>query len=178
MLGSAFGGRFLTYLWPSASEWLIRIGLICTVIAVPWLIVCAFKSRPGSALILVATLLFIFAPNFAESENANWLMTLGFRIHASPIEQYLTTCRMSEFTENGVKQSIGDCERDFYEVGFPAALAYVHVIYDPSRNLLKPEAERTPEWQEALEGLLSAGSTVSITSVRHLFADFYMVDYY
>jgi hypothetical protein len=90
-----FGGRFLMFLWPEASDWLITIGVVGMIIATLWLIVCAFLPKPLSAPILLATLVIIVAAGLIEDQSGG-IVGLGFRIHASPMEQYLAACKNFE----------------------------------------------------------------------------------
>lgn len=171
------GGRFLTFLWPGASEWLTPVGVVCAIIAMLWLFVCVFQSKPRSAPILLATLVIIQAVGMIEAQSSGGLIGFGFRIHASPVEQYLATCRMFDFTDGGEKHIIGACESQPYEPGFPPGLAYLAVIYDPTGNLLKPESERSPEWTRAFDKIRENDVAIlRFQGARRLSKDFYLAD--
>ena len=88
-LASVAGYDFLMYLRPEVADRLLWLSLACVVIAVIWLVVCAFLRKPRGAPVLLATLLIFYAPHLVASEDVPWLISLGFRLHASPIEQYL-----------------------------------------------------------------------------------------
>lgn len=172
-LVSMAGSHFLTYPRPEVADWLLWFSLACIVVAVIWLVICVFIRKPRSAPVLLVTLLIFYAPHLVESENAPWLVSLGFRLHASPIEQYLKKeCRLIEFAEQGATKVIGVCEDR--EVGSALNLAFDLVIYDPSGALLKPE-RRTPEWTHAWHDLVY-GDAARITSCggpTRLIDDFY-----
>ncbi len=137
-LASVAGYDFLMYLRPEVADRLLWLSLACVVIAVIWLVVCAFLRKPRGAPVLLATLLIFYAPHLVASEDVPWLISLGFRLHASPIEQYLKKeCRLTEFTEQGTTKVIGVCESR--EVGSVFNVAFELVIYDPTGALLKPE---------------------------------------
>src|SRR5262249_1014096 len=119
---------------------------------------------------IVAQLLPIL-PALGTGHELNRLISLGFRLHASPLSEYLSTCDLVDFVENGVKQTVGMCEsRGLYR-------GYAHtVIYDTTANLLKPEAEKSPEWKQAMDKFYS--EQVLATSQgrsSRIFGDFYDV---
>jgi hypothetical protein len=121
-------------------------------------------------------LLIIQAATIMERQSAGWLAGVGFRVHASPVEHYLEKCRKFEFIESGATQFIGDCEIREYDVGFPATVVLRVVIYDPTQNLLRPEAQRPPGWKRAFDSILDNGVAIlKVRDVRALFADFYVV---
>lgn len=174
---SWFGGRFLTFPLPDASYWLLLIGAIGAIVAMIWLIICALLPKPRSAPILLATLVIIQTARMIEAQSGGGLMGFGFRIHASPVEQYLAKCKKSEFTENGEIRTIGVCESHAYEPGFPPGLAYLTVIHDPTGNLLKPESERSPEWRRAFDKIRENDAAIlRFQGATRLFGDFYLAD--
>jgi len=78
------------------------------------------------------------------------LQATGFRIYASPLEQYLSRCRPVEFFEDGKKRQVGECE------GIPTSgITWDYVIYDTAGQLVLPRTRRTPEWKSAV-GMLSS----------------------
>lgn len=171
-----FAGDFLTYPWPEVSDWLRPTGSFLAIVALLWLFACIPIPKPRSAPVLLATLLIVQVARMAEAQSDGGLVGLGFRIHASPLGQYVGKCRKIEFIENGTKRVVGDCERRAYDVGFPATEAFRTVIYDPAGNLLQPESQRPPGWKRAFQTLLDNDVAIPrVTGARHLFADFYLV---
>lgn len=172
-----FGGRFLMFLLPDASYWLLLMGAIGAIIAMIWLIACAFLPKPRAAPILLATMMIIQVASMMEPQSDGGLTGLGFRIHASPIEQYLATCKKFEFAENGETRAIRVCESSSYEPGFPPGLAYLTVIHDPTGNLLKPESERSPEWKKTFETARETEAGIlRFEGATRLFGDFYLAN--
>jgi hypothetical protein len=164
-----FDGRFLMFLWPEASDWLIIIGVVGTFIATLWLIVCAFLPKPLSAPILLATLVIILAAGLIEDQSGG-VVGLGFRVHASPIEQYLATCKKFEFTETGTRHAIGYCEsRTSAEGGLPSGQALPTVMHDPTGGFSSPSRSDRRNGSEhltmpgSMEG--ERGSEVSVASL-------------
>jgi hypothetical protein len=170
-----FGGRFLMLLLPEVSDWLALIGGVGTIIAIPWLIICAFLPRPLSAPILLAALVIIQTARMIDEQLDGGLIGLGFRFHASPIEQYLAKGHMFDFVESGEKYAIGFCESRVFETGFPAAQASLSVIYDPTGNFLKPDSERSSEWKQAFGRFKEYSGAWGPPAVRRRFGDFYLI---
>ena len=94
---------------------------------------------------------------------SNWLVTVAFRVHVSPIEQYLARCDWVHFDRDGVRQSIGQCER--FEIGFGD---FSVILYDTTGEIMLPVSERTPEWKAAMRHFDYAPTytTISGRSVR------------
>jgi hypothetical protein len=99
------------------------------------------------------------------------LQATGFSIYASPLEQYLSRCRLFEFFEDGKKRQVGECE------GIPTSgITWDYVIYDTAGQLVLPLAQRTPEWKSAV-GMLSSPDVYIKTEGRasHIVGDFYRI---
>ncbi|MBC9876343.1 hypothetical protein G8O24_03155 [Bradyrhizobium sp. INPA01-394B] len=169
------GGDLLTYPLPEAANWLGLIGWIGAIIAMPWLVVCAFLPKPRSAPLLLATLVIIQTVRMIDAQLDGGLIGVGFRIHASPIEQYIAKCHMFDFVDNGEKHAIGFCETTVFEMGFPSTPASLSIIYDPTGGFLKPEAQRSPEWKQALDRFKEYSGAWGPPEVRRRFGDFYLV---
>jgi hypothetical protein len=103
----------LSYLLPTVSYWLNWIFLICWIPLFFFPISALFRRDRKAVAIFSATWVLGCLP-FAEFEPVDrfrfWLNLQGFRIHASPVEDYLSKCRLTEFIEKGVKQKVGECE--------------------------------------------------------------------
>ncbi len=121
-------------------------------------IVCLSSSRLGGALLRTPT---------------SWLYATGFRIHAWPLEQYLSQCRLVRFLENDVEQTVGRCETREWLGGAMSTT----VIYDPTGEILKPVNHRTQAWQAAMSEFYSDRilNSSEKRTVR-IFGDFYAVD--
>ena len=102
-----------------------------------------------------------------------WLEVQGFRIHASPLNDYLSTCRLTEFVQKGVRQTVGECEASGVVYG-PVATV---VFYDTTGELALPAAQRSAEWRDAMwhyppKAVLRDGEHRAVL----LFGNFYRVD--
>lgn len=64
-----FGGRFLMFLLPDASYWLLLIGAIGAIVAMIWLIACAFLPMPRAAPVLLAALVIMIPRGIFSSRS-------------------------------------------------------------------------------------------------------------
>jgi hypothetical protein len=164
-------GDFLEYLRPDTADWLEGLSIACLLVTPVLILAALLFRRWSSAGILMATLLLSYLPAVGTGQSLNRLITLGFRIHASPLSEYLSKCDRIDFVEKGVNQTVGWCERR----GFYSGYAHT-VIYDTTGNLLKAEAEKSPEWKRAMDKYYS--EEVLATSqgrTAHIIDHFYSV---
>jgi hypothetical protein len=107
---SWYVSAFLTYVMPTFAAWLPWIGLACCIpaffISLSALVRRRWREVAAFAVSWVAVTLSFLDVN----EPFNWLRRQGFSVHAFPTEQYLSRCRLTEFVEKGVKQTVGSCE--------------------------------------------------------------------
>ena len=75
-----------------------------------------------------------------------WFLAQGFRIHAAPVGDYLSKCKLVEFVEKGTRQTVGDCESS----GLSYANVNYVVFYDTTGEIASPRTQRTPEWSDAI----------------------------
>src|SRR5262245_27532094 len=103
------------------------------------------SQRWKNAEILVVTLFVSnWTPTFGN-EHIHLLVKIGFLLHISPVEKYLSQCDLVKFAEGDVEQAVGFCE-------WHVSRDLIHaVIYDTSGELLKPESEKTAEWKRAMD---------------------------
>jgi len=179
---------FLSYLLPTLSRWLIAISLACWIPLFFFSLSALLRRKWKAAAIFSITWVLASLP-FIQIEPVTeirfWLFLQGFRIHASPVEGYLSKCRLTEFIEKGVKQKVGECEAS----GSSDTIVYV-VFYDTTGELalclagdarrrnkrLVPVSQRTAEWKDAMwdyppRGVLRDGSD----RAAPLFENFYLV---
>jgi hypothetical protein len=170
-LASLYGGLFLHYLWRSLSDWLTDITGVCLLAILFFSLRALFQRRWKEFAIFSATLVIAFLPGLGVKGHADWLFAEGFRIHASPSEEYLSRCKLIEFVEKGTKQTVGECESHGLYSG------YAHtVIYDTTGELLLPVSHRTQDWQHAMSEFYSEEVLNSSEGrTRHIFGDFYDV---
>jgi hypothetical protein len=165
---------FLSYLLPTLSCWFNWTFLACWIPLFFFSISALFRRKWKAVAIFSATWALASLP-FIEikpvAEIRFWLFVQGFRIHASPVEDYLSKCRLTEFIERGVKQKVGECEAS----GSSDTVVYV-VFYDTTGELALPVSQRTAEWKDAMwdyppRGVLRDGGD----RAEPLFGNFYLV---
>lgn len=161
---------FLNLVWPSAS---FLLALASAAVAIPLLIFsleALFRFRWRWVVIFTAVWLVVIPPFFGFSELTLWLSAQGFHLRTLFTRDYLASCRLVEFVEDGAKQSAGVCE------GIDEGSLFEMIVYDTSKQVILPVVQRTPEWKDAM---LKAGSGQVVVSeenrAQHLFGNFYAV---
>lgn len=138
-------GDFIALVWPDEHISLLFIGLAASV---PLLVVsleAVFRLRWKWIATFLAAWLIIVPPLFGFSTLSIWLGAQGFHLHSLLVQNYLARCRLTEFVENGVKQSAGFCQ------GIDEGAYFAMIVYDTSGQVILPVAQRTPEWKQVDE---------------------------
>ena len=136
---------FLTYPAPITAYWLIWLYVAC-VLALFFLFLGAlFRRRWKEVAIFCVIGPVALLPYLGLNVSFRWFYVEGFRFHASPIDRYLSQCKLIEFFEKDTKQKVGVCERQ----GLPG-YGVLTVIYDTTGELELPASQRTPEWTKAM----------------------------
>ena len=78
-------------------------------------------------------------------------------------------CQLTEFIENGVKQTAGRCD------GFDRGLYFEHIIYDTTGEFMLPTSQRTPEWNRVMAGATVKAVLSKERPAYHLFGNYYCV---
>jgi hypothetical protein len=163
---SPYASAFLTYLLPSLSYSLYDIRLACWFFVFFFTLNALFRRRWKTIAIFSAAWVWFFFTPYKFNEPFFWLMSEGFRVHASPVDDYLSRCELVEFVENGAKQTVGSCE----STGMTSPIDYI-VYYDTTGEIALPFSQRTPEWKQAMSRL--ARDEVLQHSGWKLFGNFY-----
>jgi hypothetical protein len=139
----------LTYSFQTYAFWLDWMFLACWIPLFFFSLSALFRRNWRAVTIFSATWALALLP-LLDVEPVErfrfWLLVQGFRIHASPVEDYLSRCRLTEFVEKGTKQRVGECESSG---GVNDNAAYV-VFYDTTGEIALPVSQRTPEWMDAM----------------------------
>jgi hypothetical protein len=170
-LASLWVSAFLTHLAWKFSDWLDDVSLVCVFVVLVLSVLALFRRKWKELALFSLTLAVAFLPAFGLGP-VDWLIAEGFRIHASPIEEYRSRCKLVDFVENGFKQTVGRCEGHSENQNE----YFFEVIYDPTGENLKPVSHRTQAWQTAMSEFYS--DKVLNSSERrttHIFGDFYLV---
>ena len=172
---SGYSSPFLLYLLPTLSYWLFLISLICWIPLSFLSLSALFRRNRKAVAIFSATWALAVLPLLDPEPVGRfrfWLLVQGFRVHASPLENYLPRCQLTEFVEKGTKQAVGDCESSGLSY---ASVSYV-VFYDTTGELALPLAQRTPEWKDATRYYPAKKVLLeSEDRAEHLFGNFYRV---
>ena len=162
---------FLSYPAPTTASWLIWLCVACVPALFFLFLVALFRRRWKEAAIFCAMGPVVLLPYLGLNMPLRWLYVEGFRFHVSPIEKYLSRCKLIEFVENDAKQKVGVCERQWQ----PGDVTLT-VIYDTTGELALSVSQRTPEWTKAI-GRFSPGQffTQSEGRAERLFGNFYEI---
>jgi hypothetical protein len=170
-LASWFGVRPLRFSFPDLADWLPIVYLAC-LLALFFLFFGALLFRRWKQVaILLVIWAMVLLPSYGPSELPRWVYVEAFRHHISPIEQYLSRCKLIEFVENDVKQKVGVCER----LRLPGD-GTLTVIYDTTGQLALSVSQRTPQWTKAMGRFSPARVFTELEGrANHLFGNFYEV---
>jgi hypothetical protein len=138
-------GTAFAFSHPFLDARLIWVYFACVVALLVLFLHALWRRRWKQLAILCAILAVVFLPYYDAPPPFKWLYVRAFRIHASPLEDYLARCRLIAFVENGVEQKLGRCE-SFGTAGDVT----VCIFYDTSGEFVLPVSQRTPEWRAAM----------------------------
>ena len=144
-VASWLGMPLLSFSFPALFGWLIVLYLLCLLALFVVLLCVLFRRRWNEVAILLVVWTVVLFPIYGPIAPNRWLYAEAFRIHASPIEEYMSRCKLFEFVENGVKQTLGRCE--ILPTGDEGVLC---VFYDTTGEFVLPVSQRTPEWRAAM----------------------------
>lgn len=171
ILASWIIGPLLQFFLPVFSDRLLWIYLGGLVVLFFLFLGALLRRRWKEVVVFFAIWAIVLYPFYGVGFSLRWLLVASFRLHAAPIEEYLSRCKLIEFVENDVKQKLGVCER--LPLTGDGMLA---VIYDTTGELMVPVSQRTPEWTKAMVRF-SPGNffTQSEGRADRLFGNFYDV---
>jgi hypothetical protein len=171
---SWYVSAFLTYLLPNLSYKLLWISAICWIPLFFFSLGALLGCRWKAIAIFAATWVLVIFPSesFEPVEQFRfWLGVQGFRIHVSPMEDYLSRCRLVTIVEDGQRQQVGKCEDEN-----PSGDAWVSVFYDTAGQFGLPPAQRTQGWKDAMYYNFDSYCYLTEKAVGdRLFAKFYSV---
>jgi hypothetical protein len=171
VLLSLYGAAFFTCISAELSDWFLLIYILGFPILFVLLASALFGRKWKEFAILLGMGVVFLLPWFGMQRPFHWLLIEGFIIHASPLDKYLSQCKLIEFVENEVKQKLGICESH----GVHGAVRVV--IHDTAGESALPLAQRTPEWIAAMAHF-APHMLFSQPNVQtdHLIGDFYLID--
>ena len=163
---------FFEFLARDLSDGLLYLFVACSLVLVFACIGALVHRRWKDLALFSATLIIAYVPLLGIREHLEWLTARGFLLHASPVQEYLSArCRLVDFVENGVRQTVGECEGK-------AGGSEGSIIYDTTGELLAPASHRTQAWRNAMSGFCSDEILDSSEQqTTRIFGDFYSVGY-
>lgn len=115
----------------------------------------------------------IALPGIGYGGLAHWIRATGFSLYASPVETYLSRCKLFDFSDDdGTQQKVGQCPS--IPQSFNSRLA---IIYDTTGQLDLPAEQRTRAWKSTVGWHLSAGEFLAEEdhAEAHILGKFYSV---
>jgi len=162
----------LSFSHPSLASLIVDSYFICVFFLVLLFVGAAFHRRARELAVLSVILAIAGFPYYVNLDPLlKRLYAVAFRMHVSPVVEYLPRCRLYQFTEKGVGRTVGVCERRGSNGDYSQTIAY-----DTTGELALPPSQRTPEWREAMRRF-SFARVLMKTEGRadHLFGNFYEV---
>jgi hypothetical protein len=130
-----------------------------------WKEIAVFLAIGAVVLLPYYRLAYLLEPPAAA------LRTIAFRVHSSPVEEYLARCNLVQFNENGSEQSVGVCE--LFGVGNEDAVA---IFYDSTGEFILPISQRTAKWTAATSHIRPTDMlTKTEERAFHLYGNFYYI---
>jgi hypothetical protein len=170
LLLCSYGDIFFSYLYPPVVLWL----LLATAVLLFPLLVFSLEALIGLrwrllAFLAVLWLLVVLPFTNVDPQPRDWVRNLGFFVKTMLVDDYLSGCHLTEFTENGVKQTIGVCDV------FDRGQIFDHVVYDTTGELMLPISQRTPEWVQAMSHAVARAVVSEEHPAFSLFGHYYAV---
>ena len=100
-VGSPYASAFLAYPLPSVSDSLYDLSWICwfPVFFVSLGVLHCDGDGIAVSDFAAAWIWLFFGPSHGPGESfRSWLVQQGFRFHASPVKDYLSKCKLIDFT--------------------------------------------------------------------------------
>lgn len=171
IVGSWIVGALLSFVAPLFVYHLVWVDIVCLLVLFCLFLGALFRRRWKEVAVFFIIWAVVLLPYYGSDAPLRQLVVLAFRVHVSPVDEYLSRCKLIEFVENGATQAVGVCET----TGLGNE-TYRLVIYDTTGEIALPASRKTPEWTEAMMRFRQAKLLVkSEDRVDHLFGHFYRV---
>ena len=161
------GGLFFEFFLPALSDFLFFSLWLFAPLLVLFSLAALFRRRRKLIAIFAVVWVLGVLPLFAFVAPSRWLGSLGFQVQAMLRQGHSPSCRLTEFVENGIKQTVGYCR------GFDHGTHIIEVFYDTTGEFILPASQRTPEWKQAMSEVLSPPVVSEEGRTRHMFGNYY-----
>jgi hypothetical protein len=156
------------------ADWpLLYISGSCWLALVVFALWAVLGRRWRELAVFLSTAIIIALPGLGVPQLADWIQQAGFRLYASPLESYLSGCKLFDFIDDdGSKQQVGQCR------SIPQAFnSRLTVIYDTTGQFALPVERRTRAWKWTVSWHLSPGAFFADRNHddAHIFGNFYSV---
>lgn len=165
----AYAPFYFYFLVPSAMVWLTLTGVVFLIPLIIFSLEALFRLRWKLISVFAVVWLLLCVPFITSEGPQEWLRVLGFYVKTRLVHDYRSRCRLTDFDENGVKQTAGFCE------GFDRGEYFDFVVYDTTGEFMLPVSQRTSNWKQ----VMSAATVKAVVSKEHcayhLFGNYYAV---
>jgi hypothetical protein len=164
-----YGSEFFYFLLPTAFWWLIFIaGLVCWIPLFHFSLGAVFRRR-WKLISIFAIVWVLLSPVFLGVWAPRiWLRGQGFHVRTLLTKDYLSRCKLTEFVENGIKQTVGWCEGGSLTYDY-----FDFIVYDTTGNSALPVSQRSLEWKRWMAKATQEGVVSREHPTYHLFGNFY-----
>ena len=162
------GAASSIYVW-APVQWIAVAAGGCWILLAIMAPLAAFRRKWLAAALGLLPVILIALPIVGVTKPLAWVQTTGFRIHITPVDEYLSTCRLLTISENNRLQQIGRCR------SLPRwDKSRIDIVYDTTGSLLGPADQASPESKAALIKLYGAEAPAIPHGVR-ITGNFYAV---
>jgi len=160
----------LYFLLPGAFLWLTLAGIVFWIPLFVFSVGALFRLRWKVISIFAIVLVLLLAPLLLDVWAPRyWLRGQGFRVSMLLTREYPFGCKLTEFVENGVKQTVGFCR----VLGRGEIFDYI--VYDTTGALFLPASQRSAEWKRLVAMATKKEVASSENSAYLLYGNFYAV---
>lgn len=167
VLMGLYGDDFLYFLLPGTFSWLMLAGLVCWMPLFVFSLDALFRRRWKLLSIFTVVWVLLSPLYLGVWAPRYWLRGQGFHLSTVLAKGYLSGCKLTEFVENGTKQTIGFCG------GEDQGNYFDYIVYDTSGESVLPVSQRSPEWKRLMAKATEEGVESREKPTYHLFGNFY-----
>jgi hypothetical protein len=170
VLFGTYGFDFFYFILPSDFLWLTLAGFVFWIPLFVFSVGALFRLRWKLISTFAIVWVLLLSPLvFDVWALRYWLRGQGFRVSTLLTREYPSRCRLTEFVENGVKQTAGFCR------GFDRGDFFDYIVYDTTGEFIMPVSQRSPEWKREMAKATEEPVVLRENAAFHLFGNYYAV---